>query len=649
MSNPESTGPLVPETEPAVIKNQDTEKTAHQVETNVRSSTLSDESALNKIPYGPKQLAWSDLTPRWAQVTGPLQNPVDCYDAVPPKNLDGDFPVIDFSRFEIPPAGLTDEEYADAMQSFKKFITTKHQKFTGYQTNEYLENNQELSWLLDIHTNNVGDPFTTGIFSLNTKFIERAVLDYFAALWRAQWPFATTGTAHSERYWGYVMSMGSTEGNIYGIYNARVYLSGGSLVTDLEAHKKAKAKLKRGKHALEKPVKMVHPVDADENPNRFKPISFFSEDTHYSITKGMSVCSFTTFAEEGNRLYKNQCPITHDGTWPDEVPSHNINHGDPHSGSIKVDELEQLVDFFLDKGHPVFIVLNQGSTWKGAYDDVPAVDAMLKRLGTKYPWLWEREVTYNVDGQTTTDTRRGFWVHIDGALGAAYLPFLRMAQAQGKLPGKKVPVFDFSIDAVMSIVCSIHKWIGAPWPGGIYMTKRKFQVTPPDTAGYIGAPDTTLGGSRNGFTPMLFWKYFAKKGYAENIERALKTERVAAQFEQELRKLESELKEKEPTADLWIHRSELSLAIMFRMVNPHITYEHTVDSERILVPLEDNGKQYAEYRTYAHVYAMSSLGEYELVDKLIASIREACKKGWKNAFPDIVDGLPNPSVQELVG
>jgi len=45
---------------------------------------------------------------------------------------------------------------------------------------------------------------------------------------------------------------------------------------------------------------------------------------------------------------------------------------------------------------------------------------------------------------------------------------------------------------------------------------------------------------------------------------------------------------------------------------------------------------------------MSSLGQFKLVDKLIGSIREACKGGWKNAFPDIVDGLPNPSKPELI-
>ncbi|MEC3906679.1 hypothetical protein VOI54_06590 [Tamlana sp. 2201CG12-4] len=587
------------------------------------------------VPYGPKQEPWDQQTPDWSGVTGPLENPIPIYDAVPPRDVHGDFPKIDYSKFEIPPEGLSATEYNAAMSEFESFIKTQHKRFTGYQTNEYIEGNDELSWLLNIHTNNVGDPFTTGIFSLNTKFVERAVLDYFAALWRADWPYNET-SGDIDRYWGYVMSMGSTEGNIYALYNGREYLSGGKLIIDPESEQKTREKLKRGKFALEKTYKLIRPVDYYENPNKYKPIAFYSEDTHYSVIKGVSVCGVVNFSEAGNTHYPKECPITKDGVWPDEVPSHNFNHDDPKSGTIDVDALKALVNFFAKKGHPVLIVLNEGSTWKGAYDNVPEVDAMLKELGQTYPWLWEREVNYKIGNDTHTDIRRGFWLHIDGALGSTYLPFLRMAKAQGKLPDDKpVPEFDFSIDSVMSIVSSLHKWIGAPWPGGIYMTKRKFQLSPPDTAGYIGSPDTTLGGSRNGFSPMLYWKYFAKKSYSENITRALKTEAVAVEFETKIKLLEKELQVQFPedNVDLWIHRSALSLAVLFRKVNNDITYKYTVDSERICVPYEDDGVLYAEERTYSHVYSMTSLGEYGLVDKLINDIREACKDGWKNAFP----------------
>jgi histidine decarboxylase len=403
-------------------------------------------------------------------------------------------------------------------------------------------------------------------------------------------------------------------------------------------------KLRRNKFALEKQYAHIRPIDYYEKPNKYKPIAFFSEDTHYSVIKGVSMCSVTNFAEEGRLQYKDCCPITDDGSWPDEVPSHNLNHDHPNSGTIKVDDLEKLVEFFVKRDYPIIIILNQGSTWKGAYDDVPAVNDMLKSLGKKYPWLWKRTVEYltkktvddKVIEEKILDTRRGFWLHIDGALGASYLPFLRMAQNRGELSDKKVPEFDFSIDAVMSIVCSMHKWIGAPWPGGVYMTRRRFQLSPPDTAGYIGSPDTTLGGSRNGFSPILFWKYFAKNGYKKNIKRALKTEQVAANFEMEIKELERELQKRFPEdkVDLWIHRSELSLAVLFRKVNADITYKYTVDSERITVPFEEDGKKYYEDRTYSHIYSMTSLGKYNLVKQLIGDIRKACKHDWKDAFPD---------------
>ena len=220
-----------------------------------------ENSAQGSFPYGPKQRPWNEQLPSWASVTGPLENPIGLYDSVPPTDVNGAFPVIDYRKFEIPPEGLTDSEYEDALADFKLFIETQHKNFTGYQTNEYIENNTELAWMLDIHTNNVGDPFTTGIFALNTKFIERAVLDYFAAIWRAKWPFNSNGAATDDRYWGYVMSMGATEGNIYGLYNGREYLSGGKLVTDPDHQAKATAKLKRNKFALEKTYRMAHPVD----------------------------------------------------------------------------------------------------------------------------------------------------------------------------------------------------------------------------------------------------------------------------------------------------------------------------------------------------------------------------------------------------
>ena len=53
----------------------------------------------------------------------------------------------------------------------------------------------------------------------NTKLLECNVLDYYASLWHAKWP-------HNESYWGYLLNMGSTEGNIHTIWSAQSYLCG---------------------------------------------------------------------------------------------------------------------------------------------------------------------------------------------------------------------------------------------------------------------------------------------------------------------------------------------------------------------------------------------------------------------------------------
>ena len=53
------------------------------------------------------------------------------------------------------------------------------------------------------------------------KWIERInVLDYFASLWNAKWPY---DPSDPETYWGYILTMGSSEGNIHAMWSARNY------------------------------------------------------------------------------------------------------------------------------------------------------------------------------------------------------------------------------------------------------------------------------------------------------------------------------------------------------------------------------------------------------------------------------------------
>ncbi len=601
------------------------------------------------IPYGPSQLRWSDQVPEGANVTAPSENPIDVYPQVPPPDVEGDLPRIDYKLFEIPPTGLTDEQRTAALAALKEFAETQNARFTGYQLNVKEHYSSDLSWLLDMHTNNLGDPFQTGILTLNTKFCERAVLDYFAALWNAPWPHhdydAEKKALYPERYWGYVLSMGSTEANIYGLFNARDYLKGRYLIVDEDLDPESE-------------IGFVHtdPLPDYDNPNAYKPIVFYSEDVHYSVNKAVRMLELTTFQQEGETKFPGQCPITQNdgGAWPSDVPSHpdldDAGMDNPLSGTIKVDDLAKLVRFFVERGYPILIVLNIGSTWKCAYDDVPAVNEMLTELGEEFPWLWKRKVHYNPDKPEHTDTRRGFWVHVDGALGAGYLPFIEMACNRGLIDEKKLekplPIFDFRNKVVMSICCSMHKWFGAPWPGSVYLTRTGYQLEPPDHPGYIGSLDTTLGGSRNAFSPVIFWDYLSRHSYEDSMYEALKAEDIAAYLEQKLIDLEKHLKKIFPTEadeiDLWVSRSEYALAVRFRQVNPTISYKYTVDSEQLLTPFWKDGEKREQKRSYSHVFTMQSV-DMNLVNNLVNDIREAAEEGgWHNAFPEWIGDQPNP-------
>jgi len=600
------------------------------------------------IPYGPKQLAWKDQVPQGAEISSPKNDPNQAYVPVPPNDVTGPFPKIDYPKFEIPPTGLSQTERDDALAQFKEFIETQHSNFSGFQGNQDQNYAGRYPYLLDMHANNIGDPFSSGRYTLNSKFCERAVLDYFAALWNNNWPHTEDPNQDDagERYWGYILTMGFTEGNIYGLYNARDYLKGRSLLQDQQSQEKISSITRRGRETRGQHFVYHDPIADDESSeNSYSPIIFYSEDVHYSVEKASVLLELPSFKQIGDEYYPKQCPITDNGEWPDMVPSHDYDKDNPLSGSVKIDDLTQLVAFFVSRGYPVVIVANLGTTWKGAYDDVPAINDMLQNLGKQYPWLWERKICYGVDekGRKLYDIRRGFWLHVDGALGAAYLPFIEMAHNR-ELIKHRGPIFDFRIPAVMSVGCSMHKWLGGPWPSGVFMTRAAYQLTPPDAAAsFLGTPDTTLGGSRSAFSPMILWDYFSRMSYEDNMHKALQTEEVAAYLESELFKFEADLKKRfGEEVDLWIARSKLSLTVRFRLTNETLNYKWSLDTDRLWVPISADEQQ---QRSYSHIFVMHSVDK-QRVDAFMTDLRETSRNHWHDAFPikDIsaVPVAPNP-------
>lgn len=499
---------------------------------------------------------------------------------------------MDEQIFELLPEGLNLNDRNKALNEYFNHLGRQSRHFLGYQNVQILNYEDDIRKFLNYHINNVGDPFIAGNYTPNSKAIERAVLDYYAKLWNASTPHDPN---NPESYWGYALTMGSTEGNLYGIWNARDYLSGRKLLVDKESEYRTRKQRTNYLEAL----------PAEGNPNAYTPVAFFSEDTHYSIIKAMRVLQVPTFFDIGRKFYPGQNPLNPTGEWSKEyieVPSINGKSG---PGEIDVEKLVVLVEFFASKGYPILICCNYGTTFKGAYDDVKSIGEKLLPIFEKYG-LVNRGVIYDEEGHS--DIRNGYWIHVDGALGASYMPFLEMAYNQGQNQSCP-PVFDFRLPWVNSIVMSGHKWLGTPWPCGLFMTKVKYQLFPPNAPEYIGSPDTTFAGSRNGLSPIIIWDFLAKNSYDDLVKRAIHCEDLASYAEEQLKTVQGF----HPEIDLLVERTPLALTVRFRKPNADIVYKHSLSCETFLI----NGEE----KHYAHMYTMESVTK-EAIDELIRELKE---------------------------
>ncbi|SDC31262.1 PLP-dependent aminotransferase family protein [Actinokineospora iranica] len=510
-------------------------------------------------------------------------------------------------EFELGPNGVPPDKRFRALNRLAAFLEDKRDHMLGYQVTEDMDAYQEdLSRFMKMHCNNLGDPFQAGGYKVNTKPLERAVLKYFTKLWHGI-PYKA---GKKDSCWGYGLSMGATEGNLYAMWNARDYLEGKRLLSS-------------GDTLKIQPLSYVAPMAAEGKDHAYEPVIFYSQDTHYSFAKAIRVLKLPTFGQMGRDRYPNDCPLG--GEWPDEVPSAlppKTGKDDQYPsfgpGSIDVDKLVVLVKFFAEKGYPIIVNLNYGSTFKCAYDDVRAVsDRLITVFGDN--GLISRDVEYEGGG---SEKRRGFWIHVDGALGAGYMPFLDMAAKDPKYgyePEVDIPEFDFglkstydsglpgekpvNVDMVSSIALSGHKWMGAPWPCGILVTKVKYQMQPPGQAEYIGSLDTTFAGSRNGFSPIVMWDHLAQHPDDRQISKAVHSQRMAAYLVEKLKMVEKYWRNKneDDTLDLFIDRTPLAITVRFRRPNPDIVAKYSLSTVTMrMIPDDDTS-----IRHLAHAFCMS--------------------------------------------
>ena len=110
------------------------------------------------------------------------------------------------------------------LQELLSRIEKYEKSFVGYPCNLFFDYS-ELFPFMGHSINNVGDPFNTSNYKMNTLEFEREVVRFFAGL--AELP--------EDEMWGYVTN-GGTEGNLYGLFLARETLPGALVYYSEDTH-----------------------------------------------------------------------------------------------------------------------------------------------------------------------------------------------------------------------------------------------------------------------------------------------------------------------------------------------------------------------------------------------------------------------------
>ena len=524
-----------------------------------------------------------------------------------------DYPALTKDDLELSENAYSLEQQEHAWKKVHDYFHARKGNMIGYQVNEDLHYSGIIKDYLNIHVNNCGDPFSEGNNGLNTKVMECAVLDYFAKLWNINLRDTVNNEDEDAAYWGYVVSMGCTEANLYALYNARDYLSGEPLIHPGRKQSPGKRYADTGPQCC----------NITNNPNAFTPVVFHSEEAHYSLSKVTHLLRISTFHELGSRQFP--CPLIYPDDYPSTYSEDFLDtNGWPRlvpvdaDGLMHLPSLVKLVSAFASRGYPPIVIFTSGVTFKGSYENVQAAINELVPI-LKENKLYERHVLYHssvAEDLSTFDVRRGFWFHVDGALGAAHLPFLEMAINEGKIDDQfsnDFPVFDFRIPEVMSISTSIHKWLGCPFPSGIYMTRRKNQLKPPTNPIYTGSADSTIAGSRNGHGVMILWDLLSRKSHRDLTQEAVKGEKIAKFTLKKFQDLEKSLEQ-----DLWLSRSPGSLLICFKQPRKDIVRKYSLACNTLLVKTKQGT---SEKRLFSHICVMPHVCE-ELIEKFINELME---------------------------
>lgn len=152
---------------------------------------------------------------------------------------------------------------------------------------------------------------------------------------------------------------------------------------------------------------------------------------------------------------------------------------------IKSDEMGRMIpeelDAALDDTRPCLIVYAMGSTFKGAVDDMEALNAVIDKH-TEIPAVYR---------------------HLDAALFGGYLPFTEHKD-----------MVDHSKMGFDSIAVSGHKFFGLDNPSGLFLcTREVYDMQNSFNVPYLNNNMRMINCSRDALQPLKFWWLIQKVGY----------------------------------------------------------------------------------------------------------------------------------------
>ncbi|HYH74342.1 MAG TPA: aminotransferase class V-fold PLP-dependent enzyme, partial [Candidatus Saccharimonadales bacterium] len=166
----------------------------------------------------------------------------------------------------------------------------------------------------------------------------------------------------------------------------------------------------------------------------------------------------------------------------------------------------------------------------GEIDYAALQEAMAEHAGTPAICIANIGTTMTEARDNVTNIRQAaaaagvndMFIHCDGALSS--------------IPSALLPErhpFDFA-DGADSISFSGHKFLGAPFPCGAVIVRKKYKQHIGQAVAYIGTVDSTITGSRNGHGPLMLWYAIKRWGIEGLRQRTLQAHQMAAYTEKAL-------------------------------------------------------------------------------------------------------------------